>query len=452
MRFLTDLRPYQRDALVFCDKTPRGYLAAKAGAGKTAVALALIDLLMFDRFEITKVLVIGPKRVVPQWPVEAKGWAFGQGLRFSQYLGVASQRKAALEADYDVLVCSFEFFPELIKAIPLAQWPFGLVIFDEASRLRQGGRKGSAGWKAMNAISRKTQARVLLMSGSPRPGSAHELFAPVALLDGGKRLGSTLTAFRSDYLEPNKQNRQTGQVYSWRLRKGMEPTLYGAIADLYFAVAPDLNLPSVVVDRLVTLPDTVVEAIHTLQEDQVLDLEDLELVAASQGTVAGKVHQMCQGAVFDAQGRVAHLHDEKLDELELVIEQVDAPLVVAYWYTHDKERILRRFPGAVDITTTEGLAAAKAGKVEVALLHPASAAHGIDGLQAHFSAVVWFAIPASFELYDQTNKRIVRSGQKETVQIFRIIAKNGVADLRMVTRLAEKEAEQDLFFKHLEAK
>ena len=129
---------------------------------------------------------------------------------------------------------------------------------------------------------------------------------------------------------------------------------------------------------------------------------------------------------------------------------MDAPLVVAYWYTHDKERILRRFPSAVDITTADGLAAAKAGKVELALLHPASAAHGIDGLQAHFSAIVWFAIPASFELYDQTNKRIVRSGQKETVQIFRIIAANGDADPRMINRLAEKEAEQDLFFKHLE--
>lgn len=449
-RTRADFRPYQAAAEAFIVDTPRCYLAAKAGAGKTAVALAVIETLMLDRFEVRRVLVVGPKRVVPQWPVEAQRWAFGRLLRFTQYLGPAKQRQAALEAEHDVLVCSFEFFPELVKAVKASQWDYDLVIFDEASRLRQGGRRGSVGWKAMNAISAKTSSRVLLMSGSPRPGTAHELYAPVFLLDQGQRLGKTLGGFRSQYLEPNKSNRHTGQIYSWKLRSGMEAALYDRIADLYFAVAPDLGLPSVVIDRYVALPADIDQACQDLRNNQVLDLDNLELVAGSQGTVEGKLHQMCQGAVFDDQGRAHVVHDEKLLELEQILEEVDGPVLVAYWYTHDRARLLARIEGAVDITTEEGLAAAKAGRVSVGLLHPASAGHGIDGLQVHFSAIVWFAIPASFELYDQANKRIIRSGQRETVRVYRIIAANGIVDEKTIARLAQKEREQDEFFKHLE--
>lgn len=456
MKDRADFRPYQARAEEWILERPRCYLAAKAGAGKTAVALAVIEALMFDRFECRRVLVVGPKRVVPQWPVEALRWAFGRFLRFSLYLGLAERRKMALEAvlrgHADVVVCSFEFFPELVKSIKAKDWPFDLVVFDEASRLRQGGRRGSVGWKAMQAISSKTASRILLMSGSPRPGTAHELYAPVHLLDQGRRLGKTLAGFRAQYLEPNKSNRHTGQVYSWRLRQGMEAALYDRIADLYFAVAPDLGLPSVVIDRIVALPPEIEQACQDLRRDQVLDMDNLELTAASQGTVEGKLHQMCQGAVFGDDKRVTVLHDEKLQELEQVIEEVDGPVIVAYWYTHDRNRLMRRFPQAVDIATEEGLAAAKAGRVTIGLLHPASAGHGIDGLQQHFSAIVWFAIPASFELYDQANKRIVRSGQRETVRIYRIVASGGFVDEKAIARLAEKEAEQDKFFRHLERK
>lgn len=450
MKSVSDFRPYQAQALEFCERVPRGYLAAKAGAGKTAVALAYIDRLMFDRFDCRRVLVVAPKRVVPQWPVEARKWAFGRLLRFSLYLGTKEQRSAALAADTDVVVCSFEFFPELVKAIKAKDWPFDLVVFDEASRLRNGGRKGSVGWKAMNAISAKTGSRILLMSGSPRPGTAHELYAPVYLLDQGQRLGKTLGGFRTSYLEPNKVDRYTGRVFSWKLRAGMEAALYGDIEDLYFAVAPDLGLPSVVIDRYIALPADVAQACQDLQKNQVLDLDDLELMAPSQGTVAGKLHQMCQGAVFNDKGMPVPLHDEKIEELEEILEEVDGRAIVCVWYSHDRDRVLARIAGAVDITTPEGLELAKAGKVEVAVLHPASAGHGIDGLQEHYSAIVWFAIPASFELYDQANKRIIRSGQRETVRVYRIIAANGIADERIVSRLAEKEAEQDEFFRHLQ--
>lgn len=450
MRSQADFRDYQHSALAHCVRHRRSYLAAKAGAGKTAVGLALIDVCMFDLFEVTKALVVAPKRVAAQWPEAAKDWEFSKHLRFEVYMGPKDQRQAALAKPHDVMCVSFEHFVELVQTVGLGKWPYGLVIFDEASRLRKGGRQGSVTWKTMNAISARTDARLLLMSGSPRPGTAHELFAPVFVLDRGQALGTTLTGFRAKYLEPHMQNRHTGQVYSWKLRAGMEEQLYGAIGHLYFAVSPDLGLPSVVVDRRVELPGRVEQMARTLMRDQVVDLDELEVSAPSQGNVTGKVHQMGQGAVFDDERQVVVLHSEKLDELQEVIDELDCPVVVAYWYSHDKDRLMERFPTAVDISTEQGLAAAKGGQVEIALLHPGSAGHGIDGLQFAYSAIVWFALPASFELYDQTNKRIVRSGQSETVRVIRLIAGNGLVDDRIVERLAEKEAEQEAFFEYLE--
>jgi hypothetical protein len=392
--------------------------------------------------------------VALQWPTEARKWSFSRHLEFARYVGTPKQRQAGL-ADImagraNVLCCSFEFFPELVRSIRSKDWPFGLVIFDEASRLRNGGRQGSVTWKAMNAVSRKTDARICLMSGSPRPGTAHELFAPVMLLDQGKALGTTLGGFREGYLEPDSFDRRSGQVFSWKCREGMEAQLYQDIRHLYFAVAPDLGLKHVVVDREVEVAEEVAAMCRELQREGIVELDDLEVVAASAGTAAGKLHQMCQGAVYHVDGSWQHVHDEKLDELAEVLGEIDGPAIVCYWYEHDRERLQAKFPHAVDITTEDGMEAAKAGRVQLALLHPASAGHGIDGLQDHFADIVWFAIPASFELYDQANKRIIRSGQQATVRVWRIITSNGIVDPKAVRRLAEREEEQDRFFAAME--
>jgi hypothetical protein len=230
----------------------------------------------------------------------------------------------------------------------------------------------------------------------------------------------------------------------------METKLYDTIGDLYFAVAPDLGLKSVVIDRYVNLPAEVEKAAIDLQNVQAIDFDGFELTAASQGTVAGKLHQMCQGAVFDDKGRVQVVHNEKLAELEEIVDEIDAPVIIAYWYTHDLVRLKKLYPNAVDVSTEDGMDAAKAGKVEIALLHPGSAGHGIDSLQHHFSNLIWFCIPASWELYEQTNKRIVRSGQQQTVSVYRIIAANGIADERLLVGLIRKEKEEEAFIKHLQ--
>jgi hypothetical protein len=417
------------------------YLAAKPGAGKTAVALHAAWEAIYERFTARRVLVVAPLRVVPQYAEEAAKW--GLALSFSQCLGPEPERLEALQASTDVLVVSHEHFPWLVRNV--RHWNFDLVVFDEASRLRKGGRQGSVGWKMMNAIRKKKAPRILLMSGSPRPGTAHELYAPVYLLDGGQRLGHTLTGFRERFLTPNKVDRRTGRVFSWKLREGAEHDLYPLIADLFYAATPDLGLRFVEIDRRIVLPEEVMLQINRMQREMVADFIDEEITAGSLGVVSGKLQQMGNGEVFNDHGGTTVTHDCKVQDLHQLIEELDGePLITVYWYTHELERLKQAFPDAVDITTTKGLAAAKAGKVQHALLQPGSAAHGIDGLQYHFSAMYWYSLPHSYELYDQTIKRIVRSGRgEETARIFRAIAPT---DVRIREALVSKQVQQERFY------
>lgn len=421
------------------------YLAAKPGSGKTAVAVHAAYAALYDAFSARRVLVVAPKRVVPQFAFEAVSW--GLPLTFAECMGPEQARLAALASKSDVLVTSHDHFPWLVRQVKAAEWAFDLVIYDEADRLRRGGRQGAVGWKAMDAIRRKRGPRIMLMSGTPRPGTAHELYGPVYLLDGGQRLGKTLGGFRAAYLEPHKTDRQTGRVFSWRLREGMESALYGRIGDLFYGVSPDLGIEMLEIDRHVELPADVETQIERMRRELVADFDWTEITAASAGVAAGKMLQLSSGAVFDDRGGVTEVHSAKVDALRELIEELDGePLVVGYWYTHEKDRLLREFPAMVDITTPKGLADAKAGRVQLGLLHPQSAGHGIDGLQHHFAAFAWYTLPFSYGLYEQAVRRLARSGQAETVRVFRLLAG---PDVHVRDGLHRKRSEQDEFYAFL---
>lgn len=438
------LRPFQVEAL---NRVARQnlYLAAKPGSGKTAVAVHAAHSAMYDAFAVRRTLVVAPLRVVPQFAAEAAAW--GLPLTFAHCIGPEGERLAALAARTDVLVTSHDHFPWLCRTVKASEWDFDFVVYDEADRLRKGGRQGSVGWKAMDAIRRKQGPRIMLMSGTPRPGTAHELFAPVYLLDGGQRLGKTLGGFRAAYLEPHKVDRNTGRPFSWRLRAGMEGALYGKIEDLFYAVSPDLGIQMLEIDRHVDLPAEVERQIDRLRRELVADFDWTEITAASAGVAAGKMLQLAGGAVFDDDGQVTEVHACKVDALRELIEELDGePLVVGYWYTHERERLLREFPAMVDITTPKGLADAKAGRVQLGLLHPQSAGHGIDGLQQHFAAFAWYTLPFSYGLYEQAVRRLARSGQAETVRVFRLLAG---PDVLVREALDRKRGEQERFYDFL---
>lgn len=416
------------------------YLAAKPGSGKTAVAVHAAHRALYETFQARRVLVVTPKRVVPQFASEAVSW--GLPLTFAECMGPEPQRLAALATKTDVLVTSHEHFPWLCRTV--TDWQFDLLVFDEAGRLKD---HKSTGFKAMRAVARKRNPRLLLMSGSPRPGTAHELFAPVTLLDGGTRLGTTLGPFRAAYLEPNKVDRYTGRVFSWKLRQGMEGALYGRIGDLFYAVSPDLGLEYTEIDVPVELPPAVQQEITRILTGLTADWGLDEITAGNHAVAIGKALQLASGAVFNDEGGVTHVHDAKIEALRDLIEQMDGePLMIASWWTHERERLLQAIPGLVDITTDEGLAAAKAGRAPLALIHPQSAGHGIDGLQHHYSALAYYTAPHSYDYYNQLLRRIVRSGQEETVRVFRLVAG---PDIRVLEGLRRKEAEQEAFYEHL---
>lgn len=422
------------------------YLAAKPGSGKTGVAVKVAWEAMYDLFYARRTLVVAPLRVVPQFELEAAKW--GLPLTFAHCVGPEPERLQAIAKKADVLVVTHDHFPWLVRNIKAREFDFDLVIFDEASRLRNGGRQGSVGWKAMNAIRKKRNPRILLMSGSPRPGTAHELYAPVYLLDGGKRLGQTLGGFRERFLTPNKKDRDSGMVFSWKLRQGMEEELYSLIGDLFYAVSPDLGLRFVEIDRHVELPQDVMLQIRRMQQDGVADFLYDEITAGSLGVASGKLQQIGNGEVFNDHGGTTVTHSCKIEDLQELIEELDGePLLVAYWFTHEFERLKKAFPSAVDITTKKGLADAKAGRVQLGLIQPGSAAHGIDGLQQHFNALYWYSLPHSYELYDQTIKRIVRTGMVgDTARVFRAMAPT---DHKIRDALELKREEQERFYAFL---
>jgi len=444
------LRPYQERALRFlkerCDGQGGGYFAAKPGAGKTGVCWHLISYLHHDTFQVGLTVVIAPKRVVAQWPREARKWGATARLRVQVYEGSLKVRKGLLGRlkQSDVLVVSFEHMEELLSMVRP-----GLIVFDEASRLRHGGRKGSKTWKVLNATLKRVKGcQLVMLSGSPRPGDAEELYAPVFLLDRGAALGKTLGEFRERFMEPDQKDRHRGIVFSWKLRAGKEREFNDAIRHMFFAASPDLGLKSVTVDRYVELPPAARRRYEVLQAQQTVTLLDFELTAPSMGTLSGKLHQMAQGAVYNPEtGETVVVHDEKLDELEALLEELAGErVIIVGWYQHDFERLRARLPKLRTLDTPKDLADALSGQIELLGLHPASAGHGIDGLQTKYAAIVWFSVHPSWELYDQTNSRIVRSGQQETVRIFRILADDTI-DLKIAHQiLPRKQREQDAFF------
>jgi hypothetical protein len=446
MRSFSEFRDYQKAAFEFAVERGRCYIAAKAGSGKTAIALAVIVELMLERFEVGKVLVVAPMRVASQWPQEAARWHQSNDLIFNVYprhlkRSLRGETHRAVKAHVDVV--QFEHLADLMSTFKRkSDWPYGLVIFDEASRLRKGGRRGSKTWKIINTIGVKTDSRIMLLSGSPRPGTAHELYGPVHILDQGQRLGKTLADFRASYLQPNKVNRSNGQVFSWKLRPFMEEQLYGQIQDLYFGINPDLGLKFTYTEKWV---DFRYPGYQRLRNDLVLSSP--RITCSTPASLLNKLRQMEQGQVYDDDGCSHTIHREKFEELQELIEQIDSPTIVCYWFEHDKDLLLS-LPGAVDISTAQGLRDALSGKVDLAIMHPGSLGHGVDGLQNRFSAMIYYTLPESFELLDQSRRRIIRSGQNQTVSVFAIMA--GEQDERVSRELARKESEELRFFEYLE--
>ena len=410
------------------------------GTGKTVTTLTAVDQLLHDQLEDGPVLVIAPKRVAENtWSKECQKWEHLQHLRVSKVMGTAQQRKNALATPADFYVINRENVVWLVEHFG-GRWPFPIVVIDELSSFKSASAKR---WKALRRVRGRIR-RIIGLTGTPRPNGIEDLYAQVYLLDGGARLGRTLTAFRSRYLIPEKMNGHI--VYSYRPREGAESEIYEKLADVCMSIKKEdvLSLPGQIYEDVVlALPPAVLKQYKQFEKDKVLECldEDGEIIAGSAAALTGKLLQFANGAIYDTDKKVHQIHDVKLDALEELLEEAGGdPVLVFYAYQHDADRIRQRVKCRA-LDKPEDIDAWNRGEIPVALAHPASVGHGLN-LQEGGHLIVWYGLPWSLELYQQANERLNRPGQKNVCIIYHLIAK-GTHDERVLKSLSLKEAGQD---------
>ena len=416
------------------------------GTGKTVTTLTAIDRLLFDWMEDGPVLVIAPKRVAENtWSKESAKWEHLQHLRISKIMGTAAQRAAALRADADVYVINRENVVWLVERVGRA-WPFPIVVIDELSSFKSAQAKR---WKALRRV-RGQIRRIIGLTGTPRPNGIEDQWPEMYLLDRGERLGKTLGAFRREYLIPEKMNGHI--VYSYKPKPGAEQKIYDLIGDICMSIRKEdvLSLPGQIYEDVeLTPPADVLKRYKKFERDKVLEALDDHgnLIAGSEAALVNKLLQFANGAIYDEDGAVHELHTVKLDALEEMLEEAGGDnVLVLYAYKHDADRIRSRIECRT-LDTPRDIDDWNAGRIPVAIAHPASIGHGLN-LQDGGHIIIWYGLTWSLELYQQANERLNRPGQQHVCRIYHLILK-GTYDERVLAALARKDEGQAAALKAL---
>lgn len=425
---------YQQYAADFIIEHPVSCLILDMGLGKTVITLTALWNLLFDYFEVRKVLVIAPKRVAENtWPAEIRKWEHLSGMTFSVAMGTAKQRKEALLSDADVTIIGRDNVSWMTKNISFC---FDMIVIDELSSFKSPKAQRFKDLKKVRPFAK----RIVGLTGTP--GNLMDLWAEIGILDMGQRLGRFIGGYRDRFFIPDKRNREI--IFSYKPREGAEEKIYELISDISISMkAVDyLQMPEYISNRVpVRMSETEKDLYDRMESEMLLEYgEGQDIDAVNAAALSNKLQQMANGAVYDESGNVRQIHDGKLDALEDMVEAANGkPLLVAYWFKHDRERILKRFP-ARDISTKKDIEDWNAGKIPLALIHPASAGHGLN-LQEGGSTVVWFSLTWSLELYQQLNARLYRQGQKHTVVIAHLITE-GTVDEDILLALERKDNTQ----------
>nr|DAI26975.1 MAG TPA: Chromatin remodeling complex ATPase [Caudoviricetes sp.] len=429
---------YQRYAAEFIITHPISALLLDMGLGKTSITLTAINDLLFDSFEIHKVLVVAPLRVARDtWSAEIEKWEHLKNLQYSVVVGLAQERLKALCTPADIYIINRENIQWLVEESGLT-FDFDMAVIDELSSFKN---HQSKRFKAFMKVRPKLK-RIVGLTGTPASNGLMDLFAEFKLLDMGERLGRLIGQYRNAYFQPDKRNGMV--VYSYKPLPDAEQRIYDKISDITISMkATDhLKMPELIsAEYMVQLSENEKEKYDRLKKDLIFSTEDNEVTAANAASLSNKLSQMANGAVYSDDGETVHIHDRKLDALEDIIESMNGrPLLVAYWFKHDLERIKKRFE-IREIKSSEDISDWNSGKIPVALIHPASAGHGLN-LQSGGSTLVWFGLTWSLELYQQTNARLWRQGQTaDTVVIQHIIAKSTI-DEQIMKALKTKDTTQ----------
>lgn len=433
---------YQRYATEFILSHPIAAVILQMGLGKTVCTLDAINQLMYDRFEVRKVLVIAPLRVAKvTWSDEIKKWDNLSHLRYSVAVGTEKERIEALKKDADIYIINRENVQWLVEKSKVP-FEFDMVVIDELSSFKNWNSKR---FKAFMQV-RPRVKRIVGLTGTPSPNGMMDLFAQFKCLDMGARLGRFITQYRNCYFVPDRMNGQI--VYSYRLRPGAEKQIYDKIDDITISMkAMDhLKMPELIETRYPVYMDEDEQAQYDeMREDYLLPYKEEAITAANAAALSGKLCQMANGAIYSDSGEAVHIHDRKLEALEDIIEAAQGPILLCYWFKHDLERITEKLEqlkvSYSRIVTEENIRKWNEGKYDVGLIHPASAGHGLN-LQHSSNHIVWFGLTWSLELYQQTNARLWRQGQKQDTVVVQHIVTAGTIDEDILEALQSKDASQ----------
>ena len=417
--------------------------------GKTAIALTALRDLMLDDLEVSKVLVIAPLRVARDtWSAEIQKWDHLKDLDVSVIVGDVKARVAALNASALVYIINRENVKWLVEYYEKngLRWDFDCVVIDELSSFKN---HQSQRFKWLRKV-RPFVRRWVGLTGTPTSNGLMDLWAEIGILDGGERLGRFIGRFREAYFKPGSMSPSTGVVFQYVPRPGAEEQIYDRISDITISMkaVDHLHMPECVyVNHTVEMSATECKLYEQLKNDLIIPTEDGDIDAANAASLSNKLLQMSNGAVYDENKTPRFIHSRKLEMLEDLIESANGqPVLISYWFKHDRTRILQYLTKAGyadirDLKSSEDITLWNSGSVPIALIHPASAGHGLN-IQEGGHILIWFGLTWSLELYQQTNARLWRQGQKNTVTIHHIVTKDTV-DEDVLAALASKDVTQE---------
>ena len=439
---------YQAFCINYIKTHPVSALFLDMGLGKTVITLTAIRDLMLDELLVTKTLVIAPLRVARDtWPAETRKWDHLNDLDISVIVGDLRVRESAVSKSALIYIINRENIKWLVEYYERngIRWDFDCVVIDELSSFKN---YHSQRFKWLRKM-RPFVKRWIGLTGTPSSNGLMDLWAEIGILDGGQRLGRFIGRYRDAYFKPSSMNPSTGVVYSYAPREGAEQQIYDRISDITISMkALDyLEMPECVyVNHEVQMSDQEKKLYDQLKSDLIIPLEDGDIDAANAAALSNKLLQLSNGAVYDENGRVRVVHKRKLEMLEDMIEAANGqPVLIAYWFKHDHQRIMEHLTACGysprDIRESEDIKDWNTGKMVVALIHPASAGHGLN-IQEGGHILIWFGLTWSLELYQQTNARLWRQGQRDTVTIHHIVCENTV-DEDVLNALSSKNVTQE---------
>ena len=443
---------YQTYATRFIEEHPVSALILEMGLGESVITLTAIEHLMHDSFEPRKVLVIAPLRVAAStWPDEIRKWDHLSSLTFSVAVGTRDERIAALRHNADITIINRENIQWLVEESGVP-FDYDMVVIDELSSFKNHRTKR---FRSLMKTRPKVK-RIVGLTGTPAPNGLMDLWAEFRLIDGGKRLGRFIGQYRERWFLPDKRNQMV--VFSYKPKDGAEEEIYSAISDITVSMKAmeRIRMPELIETEMkVSMNRDERKAYDSMKKDLVLSLPDGAVTASNAASLSGKLMQLSSGAVYTDDEAYTEIHRRKLDALEDAIESMNGkPLLIVYWFRHEKTRISGLLTDLgipwKEISDEASIREWNKGKLQVAIIHPASAGHGLN-LQSGGSTLLWFTVPWSLELYQQTVARLWRQGQKEETTVIIHLITEGTIDERVLAALRRKDQTQEALLEAVKA-